>query len=202
VLAHTPQCQSESHILLLMLEWKRWWKAAIDHSWTLQRKHRVVHCSQRQHLQQIFLLQVRLAGEAHSFSERACTPHNTRSVSCTRALQCAHACTQQHALLDGCCIHCVIGTTDCAQDTTESYCTEQICHKAPECEGVSCFMGQSMHGTRRWTIAAILLLSERGVHIMEPMIMFTTSFMRAPAPTAPRKKSALPITSNAGLQSL
>ena len=25
-----------------------------------------------------------------------------------------------------------------------------------------------------------------GIHIMEPMIMLTTSFMRAPAPTSPR----------------
>mmetsp|Transcript_23594 Transcript_23594/g.76745 ORF Transcript_23594/g.76745 Transcript_23594/m.76745 type:complete len:205 (+) Transcript_23594:364-978(+) len=38
--------------------------------------------------------------------------------------------------------------------------------------------------------------------IIDPITMFTTSFIRAPAPTSPRKRLFLPITSRAGTTSL
>lgn len=42
----------------------------------------------------------------------------------------------------------------------------------------------------------------RSIHIMLPMTILTTSFMRAPAPTSPRKKCAFPMSSRAGTASL
>jgi hypothetical protein len=37
---------------------------------------------------------------------------------------------------------------------------------------------------------------------MEPMIMLTTSFIRAPAPTSPKKRASLPMIENASSHSL